>query len=1261
MLKKFTLFLTLIMSVSVAIAQQGTLKGEVLDGDNSEGVPFATVKLIQNGTVKGGANTDFDGKFTISSITPGSYDVEVNAVGYTPQRISGVVISGDKIRFLTGSDAIKMPSGSELEEVVITEYSVPLIDKDGGASGGTITREDIAKLPGRSAAAVASTVGGVGTDANGNISSVRGARSNATYYYIDGIKVRGSSGLPKSAIQEVSVITGGLPANYGDATGGIISVTTRGPSSFYFGGVDYLTSGFKIGEKTYGLDNYGYNLLEGSISGPLYSRTDSSGNKEPLLGFFLAANLTSIIDSRPFAVDQYKLKDSVRGVFLGNDSVPGNIISVINGDQPRVVYATDFLRRDDFEIVKFRQNSARKGASGSGKIDVNLGPTMNLTFGGSLDWNNSRGHDWARSALNSENNPLTTNLSWRAYSRFTQRFENDVDEEGNERKGGVKNVFYTVMADFSKSYSKTEDETFGDDFFKYGYIGKFEKEYYPNYSLDEDGNYNFSGYGSLIKYVADSIPSNPVLSNAAQQVFDYASFDPHESFLSFQNIYTAQALNGLTNDGYVLESNYLTNQGLLNGQSLPSVYSMWQNMGITNNGYSISDNSQFRFTGSGSANVGNHALTLGFEFEQRDDRYFSLAPSNLWGLARLLSNTHIEDLDPSKPWITYNGTTGKIDYPKLNSSPGEYGGADDSQSFFDYNMREALNWNTDGTAFINPDEYDPSIFSLSMFAPDELFNSGNSSVAYAGYDHTGKKVKNNSSYEDFYTQLDDYGNYSRPINSFQPIYMSGYIMDKFAFNDLIFNVGLRVDRFDANQPVLKDKYLFAPAYTKEDLPGESWTEDLTIPTNVPNDAIVYVDDSYDPSSINGYRSGDVWYNAEGVQVSDPTLVYSGTSAAPWLDDVVEENHTGIYVSDDGSALKDYDPQITVMPRVSFSFPISDEALFFAHYDVLAQRPGNIRFDPLTYLYIEGQSLGSPITNPNLRPEKTIDYELGFQQVLSKSSSLKIATFYREQRDFIAAINVIGAYPTSYTTYGNIDFGTVKGMTLTYDLRRTGNVRLNASYTLQFADGTGSSSTSGLNFLQAGVPNFRTISPYSYDQRHAFSGSIDYRYGEGKDYNGPVVKGKQIFKNSGANMSFNFGSGTPYNAQSNITPGATGAGSSQFTGTINGSRKPWQYRFDTQLDRNVTIKRGEGDDAKNPLNLNIYLQINNIFNIVNVVNVYGATGNPDDDGYLNTAEAQRAISQENSYNSYIELYNMKIVNPYNYSLPRTIRLGIKLDF
>src|SRR5690606_31803396 len=122
-----------------------------------------------------------------------------------------------------------------LGEVEIREYKVPLISADQASSGGTVPSGDFAKMPGRSAAAVATTVAGVYTE-DGEVGSIRGARSEGTVYYVDGVKVRGSSAVPKSAIEQVTVITGGLPAQYGDVTGGVISATTKGPSSHFYGG-----------------------------------------------------------------------------------------------------------------------------------------------------------------------------------------------------------------------------------------------------------------------------------------------------------------------------------------------------------------------------------------------------------------------------------------------------------------------------------------------------------------------------------------------------------------------------------------------------------------------------------------------------------------------------------------------------------------------------------------------------------------------------------------------------------------------------------------------------------------------------------------------------------------------------------------------------------------------------------------------------------------------------------------------------------------
>src|SRR5439155_12378594 len=86
-------------------------------------------------------------------------------------------------------------------------------------------------------------------------------------------------------------------------------------------------------------------------------------------------------------------------------------------------------------------------------------------------------------------------------------------------------------------------------------------------------------------------------------------------------------------------------------------------------------------------------------------------------------------------------------------------------------------------------------------------------VAYYGYDPYGKKLSTRPSINDYWTKKDAGNNHTRLWGAFQPIYLAGYIQDRFNFNDITVNIGLRVDPFDANQPPMKDKNLLYPAYT----------------------------------------------------------------------------------------------------------------------------------------------------------------------------------------------------------------------------------------------------------------------------------------------------------------------------------------------------------------------------------------------------------------------------------------------------------------
>lgn len=1252
--KLYFLFLSITLSMGFAFGQtgMGSIKGSVIEGGNGAPIPFAKVVLFQGGIIKGGTETDFDGNFNFPSLAAGTYDVEFRATSFSPLKIEDVIVSSEKITFLDDTKLVKPEDVQALEEVTVVAYKVPLINRDGATQGSTVTREDIANLPVRSASGIAATVGGVNETADGGL-SVRGSRDGATYYYIDGIKVRGSSNLPKSALEEVQVITGGVPANYGDVTGGIISVTTRGPSAEYFGSIEGVTSGFyfngadPIGYdgKVIGLDQFGYNLVEGMVSGPLLMRKDEEGNKtEPILGFLLSASFNSQKDPRPLAGGAWRIKEEARASLLEQPLRPSaSGIGYFDN--------SNFLRSDAFEKVPYKMNAQRTTFAASGKIDVNTGPTVNLTFGGSMNYTYGKAYSYANSLYNFENNGNQNVLDWRVYGRFMQSFRNTT--EGSSSK--VKSFYYNLMVDYSKSYNKLFDDKHEYNIFNYGHVGYFNTTWEPTFSFNENGD-------SLVQ---DGFKSVRV---------DFTPSDINPTYAAVTSQY--YALNSSPIGNYENLGQILQYGGLRNGDQLESVYGLWNSLGTPYQNFFKSENDQLRITGSASIVIAGHNISLGFEYEQRWDRAwgsgsaFSNAgrgPVGIWTIARQYMNSHISELDVENPYlIGMVGGYPKVGYDRLNTGyaanggNGTFGGAarNDEQYFFDYNFRQAIGLDPAGNDYVDIDQYDPSIFSLDMFSADELFNQGSNFIGYYGFDKSGNKVKGVTDINKYFNEYDEYGNYRRFIGAYQPTYIAGYIMDKFSFDDIVFNVGVRLDVFDANQPRLKDEYLFYNARTAGEIRAMKQQDPTTygwinVPSSMGDDYVVYVNDVDAPSQINGFRNGEVWFNANGDEVQDPSTLRGSAGIAPWLINPNQATPTA-------DAFEDYDVAINVMPRIAFSFPISDEANFFANYDVLTRRPtSGVIFNPIDYQFITSRN-STIINNANLRPEKTIDYSFGFQQVLTRTSSVKISAFYREQRDMIQVRNVFEAYPSTYITYANRDFGTVKGLTIEYDLRRTGNIRLTANYTLQFAEGTGSSATSALSFVNSSQPDLRTIYPMSYDQRHSFAFKVDYRYGSGADYNGPMIGDVAILENFGANIVALVNSGSPYSKQKNITS-ALLTGTPQLTGGLNGSRMPWTYNLDFQIDRTWKLEFGKEEDKQKTTYLNVYLRITNLLNHKNVLSVYRATGIADDDGYLASAEWQNTIQNKLDEQSFRDLYRMAVMNPYNYNSPRTIRLGVKFDF
>ena len=323
----------------------------------------------------------------------------------------------------------------QLEEIVVTSYKIPLIDKDKTVSGGSVTAEDIKKMPNRNANSIATSIGGV-FSADGERGNVRGARSDQTVMYIDGIRVIGSTSLPQSAIEQVSVYLGGLPAQYGDARGGIINVTTKGPSRTFGAGIELETSEF--------LDAFGHNRLGFNMQGPLIK--GKKNDQTSLLGYFISGDLSYNQDSRPTATGTYVANDDYLNYLQQNPLRPA-------GQTTGTQLNGEFTTMNDLSHQKTNPNNDRYGVNLSGKIDVRTTSTTQLTFGGQYNYSDGHSWDnvvWQNSMFNSDRNYLQMDNTWRVFGRFTQRFPT-----AKESTSLIKNVYYNLQADYSQTRQRT--------------------------------------------------------------------------------------------------------------------------------------------------------------------------------------------------------------------------------------------------------------------------------------------------------------------------------------------------------------------------------------------------------------------------------------------------------------------------------------------------------------------------------------------------------------------------------------------------------------------------------------------------------------------------------------------------------------------------------------------------------------------------------------------------------------------------------------
>jgi outer membrane receptor protein involved in Fe transport len=230
MIRKYLPLMLLMMCVAaVAVAQtstSGAIVGRVTDGTSA--VPGVTIELqspAQQGTKV--AVSDANGEFRFSLLPPGQYTLSASLTGYTP--LSQPNISVGLNRTVTLELDMRP---STVTDVITVTATAPVLDTTSNTTGANVTAETIESLPlARDFYAVAQVAPGTSNDASGT--TIYGSTGAENQYIIDGLNTTGvelgttAKTLNFDFIQEVQIITGGLPAEHGRVTGGIVNAITK--------------------------------------------------------------------------------------------------------------------------------------------------------------------------------------------------------------------------------------------------------------------------------------------------------------------------------------------------------------------------------------------------------------------------------------------------------------------------------------------------------------------------------------------------------------------------------------------------------------------------------------------------------------------------------------------------------------------------------------------------------------------------------------------------------------------------------------------------------------------------------------------------------------------------------------------------------------------------------------------------------------------------------------------------------------------------
>lgn len=421
----------------------------------------------------------------------------------------------------------------------------------------------------------------------------------------------------------------------------------------------------------------------------------------------------------------------------------------------------------------------------------------------------------------------------------------------------------------------------------------------------------------------------------------------------------------------------------------------------------------------------------------------------------------------------------------------------------------------------------------------------------------------------FEPNVPDISSVQRKIYTRKPFEFSAYIQDKIELQDLVVNIGVRFDYFDSRGVVPSD------------------------PT--------------DPSIYTPMKPEHTYKNPDAPDSLLIPLTVAERRA------IME---------------KDAESTYAVSPRLGLSFPITDRGVIHFSYGHFFQIPD------FQYLYSSPDfnlGLGGGnfiLSNAELKPQRTIQYEIGLQQQLTEDLGVDVSLFYRDVRDWVGQTPLQETYnpAVKYVMFMNLDYENVRGVTVKLEKRMMNNLSVRVDYTYQKAEGTYTSPTDAYTAYSNHQQKRLALMPMGFDQPHTLNALIRYHAGCWT-----VSAIGQI------------SSGTPYtpaNRHGEVIGAVEAIGLA-----YNSEYTPTRRNVDLSVNRELLVSG---------LRLNAFVNVYNLFDFRDALTVYGDTGKADVTSTIDPAKQGYVESRIGTVEEWAK-------QPGWYSAPRQVQFGLSVGF